>query len=164
MSMCYSLQLQRQMRYDSLPLRSSQSIEHKQQIKYWSCLLASWFFYLETPFHLCLAAIHTSTQRKQDMWQCTLEEPRYGAEACHVFWRDSLSVLTIWEGNGEKYPPQSCRNLSPVTQNHLQGLIRESKNKTTDTPFIQTVPALAAETSVWPLCEHSSPSRLRDLR
>jgi hypothetical protein len=48
----------------SLPLRSSQSIEHKQQIKYRSCLLASSFFYWETPFHLCLAAIHTNTQMK----------------------------------------------------------------------------------------------------
>lgn len=37
---------------------------------------ASWVvhsFIIETPFHLCLAAIHTDTQMKQqDVWKCTL--------------------------------------------------------------------------------------------
>lgn len=47
----------------SLPLRSSQSIEHKQQIKYWSCLLGSTFFYYRntiSSMSSCCSSRHTN--------------------------------------------------------------------------------------------------------
>lgn len=47
----------------SLPLRSSQSIEHKQQIKYWLCLLGSTFFYYRntiSSMSSCYSSRHTN--------------------------------------------------------------------------------------------------------
>lgn len=79
MNVCSSPRVQRQMRRGPCPLRSSQSIEHRQQIKYWLCLLGSTFLNSETPFFLCLAAVHIPTQMKwQATRKCALEEPRMG--------------------------------------------------------------------------------------
>lgn len=56
----------------SLPLRSSQSIEHKQQIKYWSCLLGSTFFYYRktiSSMSSCYSYRHTNeTARSVKMY------------------------------------------------------------------------------------------------
>lgn len=131
MSMCYSPQLQRQMRYDPLPLRSSQSIEHKQQIKYWSCLLGSTFFYYRNTISSvssCYSYRHTNeTTRcvKMYPWRNLERErslPTYPAEVTSLCW------LTDWLGRQKGgMPHQSCRNLGPITQNHPRGPIRKAR-------------------------------------
>lgn len=106
----------------SLPLRSSQSIEHGQQIKYWSCLLGSTFFYSETPFHLCLTAVHTYTRMKQeDMWKCALEEPRMGT-ARHPPCRGSLSMLSNYQRKEEWIPHRNYRTWAQLLRITLRDL------------------------------------------
>lgn len=88
----------------SLPLRSSQSIEHRQQIKYWLCLLGSTFFYLETPFCLCLATVHTHTRmEEQAMGKHASEEPRTGQRPAHHL--PTLGeAASSWEGGRQERP------------------------------------------------------------
>lgn len=70
------------MRHGPCPLRSSQSVEHRQQIKHWFCLLGSTFFYSETPFYLCRAAVHIPTQMKRQVKETCLGGAQNGAGDC----------------------------------------------------------------------------------
>lgn len=163
MSMCYSPPLQRQMRYDPLPLRSSQSIEHKQQIKYWSCLLGSTFFYYRNTISSvssCYSYRHTNeTTRcvKMYPWRSLDRErslPTYPAEVASLCW------LTDWltgKAEGRNAPPE-LQEPGPNYSESPSGTHQKSKNKFPDTSFHQVVPALTAETALWPLCGHCSPN------
>lgn len=147
-----------------LPLRSSQSIEHTQQIKYWSCLLGSTFFYSETLFHQCLAAVHTHMRMKgQDVWRCASKELGMGQGAAnHLLWRGSLPVLKWVHGSEEESnAPSELREPRHSSSESPSGTHQKSKNKITDASFHQ---ALLAQTAAMqrsqPLHQHHS-SKLR---
>lgn len=101
------------MRYDPCPWGAHSLLNTSSKLNTGH---ASWVvhsFIIETPFHLCLAAIHTDIQRKQqDMWKCTLEEPGKGEEASHLSCRGSLSMLagwlTDWEDAREACPTRAA--------------------------------------------------------
>lgn len=148
----------------SLPLRSSQSIEHKQQIKYWSCLLASSFFYLETPFHLCLAVFIPAPKWNKICenvpWRSLGRERRlskYLAEIVSLCWRSGKAI-------GRNAPTRAAGTWAQLLRITFRDWPEKARTKPLTTPFHQTVHALAAETAVWPLCKHGSPNCMRDLR
>lgn len=146
----------------SLPLRSSQSIEHRQQMKYWLCLLGSISFYSETPFYLRLftpiylderTSYGKTGLRGAQNGQGTANHPpcpggllmprlNHGQEGG----RDGPSEL--WE---------SGRNYSEAPS----GTHLKSQNKIPDTAFHQALLAQTAKTAARSLDRTASQSRAR---
>lgn len=96
------------MRRGPCPWGAHSLSEHRQQIKYWLCLLGSTVFYSETPLDLCLAAVHThAPMKRQAMGKHALEDPRMGQGTAHHFplMRPPSHVeVKSWEEEGEEHP------------------------------------------------------------
>ena len=144
---------ERQMRHGLCPLRSSQSIEHRQQIEYWFCLLGSTFFCSETPFYLCLAAVHIQPQMKrQASGKHALEEPRMGQRpANRLSWRGSLLMLWLsHEKEAGRSAPSELWEPGRSYSEAPSGTHQKSKNRIDDTSFHQPVLAPTAGTAARP--------------
>lgn len=134
------------MRHGPLPLRSSQSIGHRQQIKYWSCLLDSTFFYSETPFYLCLAAVHTYTQMKLTSYVKTC--PAWGRGMHSTCPKEAALLHPALLGKEEENnAPAELWEPGHNFSESPSGAHQKSKNKITDASLHQPLLAPTAENS-----------------
>lgn len=113
MNACSSPRVQRQMRHGRCPSGVHSLLNTGSKLNTVHASWVSTFFYVEKPFHLCLAAIHSSIQMKQQgVGEHALGEPRVEwAAANHLPRKDSLTALHwVCKKEEKRSSPSECRD------------------------------------------------------
>lgn len=153
MNACSSPRVQRRMRHGRCPSGAHSLLNTGSKLNTVHASWVSTFFYVEKPFHLCLAAIHSSIQMKQQgVGEHALGEPRVEWEAAnHLPRKDSLTALHwVCKKEEERSSPSELQGWGHNSSESPSGTHQKGRDKITDISFSQEARPLHQHRSTMP--------------